>query len=384
MRTGQHVLVTGGAGFIGSHAAKALAERGLVPVVYDDLSNGHRGAVQWGPFVHGDVRDAETLTRAMTDHAIRGVIHFAGLIEVGRSMVEPEAFWDHNLNGVAAVLAAMRRTGVGRIVFSSTAAVYGQPPEGSLAPLREDGATLPINPYGDSKLAAERMIAAHCRAYGLTGVALRYFNAAGADRGGLIGEAHHPESHLIPLAIEAALGGRPLTVFGLDFPTPDRSCIRDYVHVSDLAEAHVLALSADVGATGFQAVNLGLGQGHSVLAVIEAVSRATGRPTPWRQGERRAGDPAALVADPSRAHSLLGWTPRITALEPIVRSAVAWRQGARYRQFMGGELARAGVVKASASQIPAPAMARRTLGATLKPPRLTGDGRSPADVPEVA
>jgi len=327
----KQILVTGGAGFIGSHTCKALVEAGYQPVVFDDLSNGHAEAVQWGPLVRGDVRDLGALATVMEDRQPAAVIHFAGLIEVGRSTKEPEAFWDHNLNGVAAVLAAMRQTGVKRIVFSSTAACYGQPPEGSLAPLSEDLPTLPINPYGDSKLAAERLIAASARAHGLEGVALRYFNAAGADPQLDTGEAHWPETHLIPLAIEAALGvGNPLTVFGTDFPTPDGSCIRDYVHVSDLARAHALALDAPVGPAGFLAINLGTGHGASVKEVVEAVGHAVGRPVPHSIGPRREGDPAVLVANPARAKAVLNWQPQFTELEEIVRHAVAWRQAPKF------------------------------------------------------
>lgn len=322
----RRILVTGGAGYIGSHTAKALAAAGYEPVVFDDLSNGHAEAVKWGPLIRGDVRDQAAVEACIRDYGISAVIQFAGLIEVGRSVLEPDAFWDTNLNGVASVLGAMRACGVPRIVFSSTAAVYGQPEGELLAPLKETLPLQPINPYGDSKLAAERLIAAHARAYGIEGVALRYFNAAGADPDGEIGEAHSPESHLIPLAIEAALGlGPALTVFGKDFPTPDGACIRDYIHVADLAQAHVLALGADVGPAGFAAMNLGLGRGVSVLEVIAAVDRVTGRTTPYAVGPRRAGDPAVLVADPGAARERLGWQPRFGDLDDIVRSAAAWR-----------------------------------------------------------
>ncbi|MFN4040257.1 MAG: UDP-glucose 4-epimerase GalE [Brevundimonas sp.] len=323
----KRILVTGGAGYIGSHTAKALAEAGYSPVVFDDLSNGHRAAVQWGPLVVGDVRDADALTRCMREHRIDAVIHFAGLIEVGRSAIEPDRFWDVNLGGVAAVLSAMRRARVERLVFSSTAAVYGQPLDDGPAPLVESLPLQPINPYGDSKLAGERLISACARAYGLQAVALRYFNACGADRDGRLGEAHRAESHLIPLAIEAALGlGPALTVFGTDFPTPDGACVRDYVHVEDLAAAHLLALTADVGDSGFMALNLGLGRGRSVLEVIEAVGRAVGRRPPAEIGPRRDGDPACLVADAGRAGRCLGWRPGWTDFDAVVRSAVKWRE----------------------------------------------------------
>lgn len=323
----RRVLVTGGAGYIGSHTAKALARAGHVPIVFDDLSNGHPEAVRWGPLVVGDIRDPRALEVCLREHRVDSVINFAGLIEVGRSAVEPDTFWDVNLGGVASVLQAMRACGLRRLVFSSTAAVYGQPDVASLEPLSETLPCLPINPYGDSKLAAERLIAASARAYGLQAVALRYFNACGADPEGEIGEAHQPESHLIPLAIEAALGlGPALTVFGQDFPTPDGACVRDYIHVADLAQAHVLALDADPGPDGFVAMNLGTGRGYSVLDIVEAVSRAAGRPTPFSVGPRRAGDPACLVAHAGRARERLGWTPACSDLDQIVATALAWRR----------------------------------------------------------
>lgn len=319
------ILVTGGAGYIGSHTAKALAAAGYRPVVFDNLSNGHRAAVRWGPFVHGDVRDAAGLAAAMSAHDISAVIHFAGLIEVGRSMHDPHAFWDHNVGGMAAVLSAMRGSGIDRIVFSSTAATYGLPTHAG--PLSETDVTAPINPYGDSKLASERMIANACAAYGLTGVALRYFNAAGASSDGEIGEAHAPETHLIPLAIEAALGLRPpLRLFGADFPTPDGSCVRDYVHVEDLAAAHVAALGMGRPDSGYLALNLGTGRGHSVREVIAAVGRCVGAPCPFTLADRRPGDPPRLVADPSLAQVRLGWRARHTDLQSVIASAVAWRR----------------------------------------------------------
>lgn len=325
------MLVTGGAGYIGAHTAKALDERGFFPVVYDSLSAGFREAVRWGAFVQGDIRDTAALGQAMTDHQVSAVIHFAGLIEVGRSTLAPDLFWDVNVAGTTALLSTMRERGVGRLVFSSSAAVYGQAGRGPLETIPEDAPKAPASPYGDTKLAAEWMIQAQCRAYGLTAVALRYFNAAGADPSGLIGEAHEPETHLIPLAIAAALGdGKPLTVFGDDFDTPDGSCLRDYIHVNDLAAAHVAAIDTDLPPGAFEAVNVGTGQGRSVFEVVQAVGRAAGRDVPYSVGPRRAGDPPSLVADPTRASTLLGWTAAKPALDTIIGDALRWERHPAY------------------------------------------------------
>jgi UDP-glucose 4-epimerase/UDP-arabinose 4-epimerase len=322
------VLVTGGAGFIGSHTAKALAEAGWRPVVFDNLSSGQRSAVQWGEFVHGDIRDSQALREVIDRYGVQGVIHFAGLIEVGRSMSKPDLFYDHNVGGTAALLSAMKAQGVPRLVFSSSAAVYGAyqgPTVGAAIP--ENAAKTPSSPYGETKLVGEWMIEAQCRAFGLRGIALRYFNAAGADPSGLIGEAHDPETHLIPLTIDAALGrGGPLTVFGRDFDTPDGSCLRDYIHVSDLARAHVAALSTPMDAGAFLALNVGTGQGYSVLEVIGAVDAAMGRPTPVVIGPRRAGDPASLVADASLIRRRFDWSARESSLDHIVETALRWRR----------------------------------------------------------
>ena len=320
-----NVLVTGGAGFIGAHTAKALKESGYQPVVFDTLASGFRLAVRWGPLVEGDIRDRPALMRAMTEHQVSAVIHFAGLIEVGRSTREPDVFWDVNGAGTTCVLSAMRDCNVGRLVFSSSAAVYGQGDRGPLEAIPEDAPMAPASPYGETKLAAEWMIAAQCRAYGLTAVALRYFNAAGADPSGLIGEAHEPETHLIPLAMAAGLGdGPPLTLFGDDFDTPDGTCLRDYIHVNDLAAAHVAALQVELPAGAFEAVNIGTGQGHSVREVVAAVARVLDRPVPNAVGPRRDGDPPSLVADPSRAKALLGWEPICSSLDQIVADALRW------------------------------------------------------------
>jgi len=321
------VLVTGGAGYIGAHTAKALHEQGYLPVVYDNLSSGFREAVRWGPLVHGDIRDAAALSEAIETYDIKAVIHFAGLIEVGRSTVKPDLFWEINVAGTINLLKVMREREVKRLVFSSSAAVYGQGDRSAQETIAEDGLKAPASPYGDTKLAAEWMIAAQCRAYGLTAVALRYFNAAGADRSALIGEAHEPETHLIPLAIAAALGdGRPLTVFGQAFQTPDGTCLRDYIHVTDLASAHVAALKVELGEGAFEALNVGTGEGRSVMQVVDAVARAAGCAVPHSMGEPRAGDPPSLVANASRARALLGWTPQHSSLREIVEDALRWER----------------------------------------------------------
>jgi len=333
------VLVTGGAGYIGAHTAKALGERGYRPIIFDNLSSGFREAVRWGELVQGDIRDPDALARAFAAHEVAAVIHFAGLIEVGRSVSQPDIFWDVNVAGTTALLTSMREHGVKRLVFSSSAAVYGQADRTPLEAIPEDAAKAPSSPYGDTKLACEWMIRAQCQAYGLTGVALRYFNAAGADPSGLIGEAHEPETHLIPLAMAAALGdGKPLTIFGADFETPDGTCLRDYIHVNDLAAAHVAALEVDLPVGAFEAVNIGTGQGHSVREVVDAVARALGRAVPHAVGDRRAGDPPSLVADPSRAKALLGWEPVCSSLDEIVRDALRWEGQPRYG--VGGRAAR--------------------------------------------
>jgi UDP-glucose-4-epimerase GalE len=325
------VLVTGGAGYIGAHTAKALDERGYLPIVFDNLSSGYREAVRWGPFVHGDIRDGRALSDAIAEHGVKAVIHFAGLIEVGRSVAKPDLFWEHNVAGTVALLTAMRDGGVNRLVFSSSAAVYGQGGRGALETIPEGAPKAPASPYGDTKLACEWMIEAQCRAYGLSAVALRYFNAAGADPSGLIGEGHEPETHLIPLALAAALGdGKPLTVFGDDFDTPDGTCLRDYIHVSDLADAHVAAVEADLPAGAYEAANVGTGQGASVLDVVRTVAAAVGHPVPHSVGARRAGDPPSLVADPARALSLLGWKASRSGLEQIVRDALRWERNPAY------------------------------------------------------
>jgi UDP-glucose-4-epimerase GalE len=315
------VLVTGGAGYIGSHAAKALAQSGYEPVVLDNLARGHREAVQWGPFIEGDLADRALLRDSLRRFEIGAVMHFAAYAYVGESMTKPELYFSNNVVNSLNLLEVMRETGVHRIVFSSTCATYGVP---ETVPIREEMPQRPINPYGESKRMVERMLHWYGSAYGFGHMALRYFNAAGADVDGEIGEHHEPETHLIPLVLDAALSRRPhVEIFGTDYPTPDGTAIRDYIHVSDLATAHVLALKhlERRGASG--ALNLATGRGHSVREVIAAAEHVTKRAIARRESERRPGDPPALVADAGRARALLGWTPRFSDLETIV--ATAWR-----------------------------------------------------------
>ena len=279
-----------------------------------------------GDFVEGDIRDREALGAAIDRHRIDGVIHFAGLIEVGRSVQRPDLFYDHNVGGTGVLLSAMKDRDIPRLVFSSSAAVYGAQSSGA-ATLVETAPKAPSSPYGETKLVGEWMIAAHAKAFGLSAVALRYFNAAGADASGTLGEAHQPETHLIPLAIEANLSaGAPLKVFGDDFDTPDGSCLRDYIHVSDLARAHVAALETPMARGKFQALNVGTGHGYSVFEVIAAIDRACGRPTPRETVGRRDGDPASLVADPALIREILGWEPVASDLDHIVETALRWRR----------------------------------------------------------
>ena len=318
----QAVLVTGGAGYIGSHACKALAGAGFQPVVFDNLSRGHREAVRWGPLVEGDLADRQRLCAALIEHKVEAVMHFAAYAYVGESVTDPALYYRNNLGGTLSLLEAMREAGIGEIVFSSTCATYGIP-DG--VPIREDAPQRPVNPYGETKLAIERALHWYAAAYGLRSVSLRYFNAAGADPEGEIGEHHEPETHLVPLVLQAALGQRPhIEIYGTDYPTPDGTAIRDYVHVCDLAIAHLRALERLRGGGGSAAVNLGTGQGHSVREVIAAAELASGRKVPARAAPRRPGDPPALVADPSLAGEILGWHPQHSDLDTIIRTSLAW------------------------------------------------------------
>ena len=333
------VLVTGGAGYVGSHACKALAAAGYRPVVLDDLSRGHAAAVQWGPLEVGSIADRACLDSVLERHRPGAVLHFAAFAYVGESMSEPLAYYRNNVGGTVTLLEAMRDHGVGRLVFSSTCATYGVPRE---LPIPESHPQEPINPYGRSKLMVERILADVDAAHGLRSIALRYFNAAGADPDGAIGEQHEPETHLVPLVLEAAAGRREcVTIHGTDYDTPDGTCLRDYIHVTDLAEAHVLALRALERGAASTAYNLGNGRGFSVREVIRAVERVTGCEVPVASGPRRAGDPAALVGSAERAMRELGWSPRHADLEQIVATAWAWMRRTD-RVGASGGLARAG------------------------------------------
>ena len=316
------VLVTGGAGYIGSHTAKELARAGYRVVVYDNLSRGHRWAVRWGPFEEGDLLDQERLRKVIAEHRIEAVLHFAAFAAVGESMKCPEMYFRNNVAGSLSLLEAMQALGVRRIVFSSTCAVYGQP---EIVPITEDNPKAPANPYGESKLMVERMLHWQGVCRGLQWMALRYFNAAGCDADGETGETHDPETHLIPSLLNAARGARPACpIFGGDYPTPDGTCIRDYIHVADLAAAHVLALRHLESGGASAAMNLGTGDGYSVNQILAAAEAVIGRPIPVVRQDRRPGDPPRLVAAPQRAFATLGWKPVHSTLENILGTAWRW------------------------------------------------------------
>jgi UDP-glucose-4-epimerase GalE len=316
------ILVTGGAGYVGSHACKALARAGYRPVAYDSLIRGHREAVRWGPLVQADLADAKRLTDTIKRFEVAAVLHFAAFAYVGESVEEPGLYFRNNVANTLTLLEAMRTSGVRHIVFSSTCATYGVPER---VPITESAPQRPVNPYGESKLMVERMLHWYGAAHGFTHAALRYFNAAGADPEGEIGEDHEPETHLIPLVLQAAMGQRArIDVLGTDYPTSDGTAIRDYIHVQDLADAHVRAVQLLLRGGLSITVNLGTGAGHSVREVIAAAERVTGRRVPRREAPRRFGDPPVLVADPSRARELLGWTAKHSDLDTILKTAWAW------------------------------------------------------------
>jgi UDP-arabinose 4-epimerase len=319
------ILVTGGAGYIGSHTAKVLSRAGHEPVVLDNLTFGHEWAVKWGPFERGDLGDPAFIGGVFDRHGIEAVIHFAASTYVGESMTEPRKYFRNNTVNTLNLLDAMIDRGVRWIVFSSTCATYGNPVR---VPIDETHPQAPVNPYGQSKLAVEQVLHWYGHAYGLRSVALRYFNASGADPEGDIGEDHDPETHLIPLVIQAALGTRgPVGVFGTDYPTPDGTAIRDYIHVMDLADAHLRALDYLVAGGDSTAINLGTGTGHSVREVIETVEQVSGRPVPRADSPRRAGDPPQLVADARKATEVLGWEAQYRDLRTIVQHAWQWHSG---------------------------------------------------------
>ena len=320
--TTKHVLVTGGAGYIGSHACKALALAGYTPIAFDNLVYGHHRAVQWGPLEEGDILDRGRLNEVMKKYNPTAVMHFAAYAYVGESVENPGKYYRNNVAGTINLLEALRDNNIEKLIFSSTCATYGVPRQN---PIPEDHPQDPINPYGASKLMVERVLRDFDAAHGLRSISLRYFNAAGADPDTEIGEDHDPETHLIPLVLNAAAGRRPhITVFGDDYDTPDGTCIRDYIHVTDLADAHLLALKSLEKGAASTAYNLGNGQGFSVSQVIDTARRVTGREVAVQTGARRAGDPPQLVGDATRAIEALGWNPSFAALEDIIETAWKW------------------------------------------------------------
>ena len=319
--TPRTVLVTGGAGYIGSHTAKVLRRAGYRTVIFDNLSAGHRDACLGASLIEGDIRDTDAVRRALRESGADAVVHFAAWLIVSESMHDPVGYYRNNVLGTLATLEAMAAEGCTRFVFSSTCAVYGEPVR---VPLTEDHPTAPINPYGQTKLAVEQALPHFERAYGLRSIRLRYFNAAGADPDGELGEDHTPEFHAIPRAFDAASGGRPFDVFGDDYPTPDGTCLRDYIHVMDLADAHLRALQRLEQGGAAATYNVGTEQPSSVRDVLAAVERVTGRAVPRRQAPRRPGDPASLYASAALIRAELGWAPARPALETIVTDAWRW------------------------------------------------------------
>jgi len=318
------ILVVGGAGYIGSHMVIDLVRDGYPVVVLDNLSRGHRELVTGGEFVQGDLGNPADLERIFRDHDIRAVMHFAAHSLVGESVEQPLVYYRNNVANSITLLEAMQQAGIRHFIFSSTAAVYGEPVE---TPITEDHPCLPTNPYGATKLAVERLLRDVSAAGGMSFSILRYFNAAGADASGKIGERHQPETHLIPLVLQVATGRRQsIRIYGEDYPTPDGTCLRDYIHVSDLTRAHMLALEALLDGAGNSTYNLGNSTGYSVRQIIETARDITGHPIPAVIGERRAGDPAILIADSGRIRQALGWRPQYESIEAIIHSAWAWHQ----------------------------------------------------------
>jgi UDP-arabinose 4-epimerase len=319
-----NILVTGGAGYIGSHTCKALAAAGYVPVVLDDLSAGHAWAVKWGPLVVGDIGDRALVSKTLKDFDVQSVIHFAAHANVGESVEQPRKYFDNNVTKTLALLNTLLDAGVDKVVFSSSCATYGVPQE---LPIAEDHPQSPINPYGASKLFVENILRWYERAYGLRYASLRYFNAAGADPDGELGEDHTPETHLVPLVIAAAQGSNSaIEIFGTDYDTKDGTAVRDYIHVCDLATAHVKAVASLLAGGQSVSVNLGTGRGHSIHDIISAVEAVSRRFVPIVKGPRRAGDPPALIANSQLGQWLLGWKPLKSDLQTIVRTAWEWHQ----------------------------------------------------------
>ncbi len=319
------ILVVGGAGYIGSHTCLRLAEKGFNPIVVDNLSTGHKQSIQWGPFYQTDIFDAAGLEKVFMAHNIQGIFHFAASAYVGESVENPLKYYHNNVAGTISLLAAVKKFGIQKFVFSSTCATYGVP---SSTPIDEGFPQNPVNPYGDSKLMVERILKETTRAYGIQTAALRYFNAAGSDPELRIGESHDPETHLIPLAIAASDNGKELTLFGQDYPTTDGTCVRDYIHVNDLADAHILAFEKmnTEKSNEMRAYNLGTGSGVSNLEIINTTEKVTGRKVRYRLGARRPGDPPALVASGEKARRELGWEPKVSDINTIIANAESWHQ----------------------------------------------------------
>ena len=324
------ILVIGGAGYIGAHTCKALWREGFKPVVFDDLSTGHRRFVRWGPFIQANINDSQAVARAIVHYRVSAVLHFAASACVGESVTEPEKYYLNNVAGTLSLLRGMRAAGCDRLVFSSTCAVYGNARK---VPIREDAPLAPVNPYGASKAMNEQVLFDYRRAYGLKPICLRYFNASGADPDGDLGELRSPETHLIPRAMMALQGHiTDFAVFGSNFETEDGTAVRDYIHVSDLADAHVAALRRLLEGHGGGIYNLGTGSGHSVRQILQKIEAVTGEHLPHVRGARRRGDPPILIADPSLARRELGFNPLRSDLETIIESSWAWHMRAHPRQ----------------------------------------------------
>jgi UDP-glucose-4-epimerase GalE len=323
------ILVTGGAGYVGAHTCKALQRSGYTPVVFDNLSTGHKSFVRWGPFVSGEIRHADAVRHIIRAYHVEAVLHFAASAYVGESVADPQKYYENNVAGSLTLLNAMLAAGCGKLVFSSSCAIYGEPAE---IPIRESTPQNPVNPYGASKAMVERILCDYQRAQRVSGIALRYFNASGADPEGEVGELRDPETHLIPRAMMAIQGHiHDFTVFGSDYPTPDGTAIRDYIHVSDLADAHVAAVRRLLAGGEGGAFNLGTGRGYSVKQVLDAIAAETGERLPISTAPRREGDPPMLVADASQSHRELSFTPRMSDLKTIIKTALAWHRRAHPR-----------------------------------------------------